>query len=95
MFSSAICCLGKAVSITDLCACARVGACVSVGSRARARAHILAYLACSAHAPYCIVICGVFASTTFSILFLKRHDFRKKKNTLHKICVLNFCTTFI
>jgi hypothetical protein len=77
MFSSAICCLGKAISITDLCACARVGACVSVGSRARA--HCLAYLARSAHAPYCIVICGVFASTIFSILLHKRQDFRKKK----------------
>ena len=41
-----------------------------------------------------IVICGVHRST-FSTLSHKQHDFRKKKVTEHKMCVLIFSTTFV
>jgi hypothetical protein len=44
--------------------------------------------------------CAIFSSVTsptvqyFSTLSHKRHDFRKKKVSDRKMCVLSFCTTF-
>jgi len=38
----------------------------------------LSYPACNAHAPYYIVICGLFGSTIFTALSHNWHDFRKK-----------------
>jgi len=44
-----------------------------------------------------IVICGLSDSTTYIFFTLshKRHDFRKKKVTEHKMYVLIFSTTFV
>ena len=41
-----------------------------------------------------IVICGLPRSTIFSTLSLKRHDFRKKRVTEHKMC-FDFLYTFV
>jgi len=43
----------------------------------------LRYPACSAHAPYYIVICVLSHSTIFFTLSHKRHNFRKKKVIEH------------
>ena len=42
-----------------------------------------------------VVICGLPSSTIFSTLPHKRHDFREKKVTEHKVCVLIFSTTSV
>ena len=42
-----------------------------------------------------IVIWPVPLYNIFSTLSHKRHDFRKKKITEHKMCVLIFSTTFV
>jgi hypothetical protein len=41
-----------------------------------------------------IAICGLHRSTIFPTVSHKRHDFRMKKVTEHKMCVLIFSTTF-
>jgi hypothetical protein len=41
-----------------------------------------------------IVTCGLSSSTTFSTLYHKWCDFRKRKFIEHKMCVLIFSTTF-
>jgi len=38
----------------------------------------LSYPARNAHAPYCIVICGLYGCTTFSHIMSQMHDFRKQ-----------------
>ena len=78
------CCGGKAMSIIQpVCVCMCV--CVCVCS--------LRYPACNAYAPYCH-LWPVLLYNTFSTFSHKRHDFRKKKVTAHKMWVLSSSTTF-
>jgi len=51
----------------------------------------LSYPACTAHVPYYVFICSLSGCTTFSILYRKRLNFRKK------ICVLIsiFCKFYV
>jgi hypothetical protein len=42
-----------------------------------------------------IVLCGLPRSTTFSTLFHKLHNFRKKKVVEHKTCVLISTTNLL
>ena len=57
--------------------------------------HVLRILSacCSViqHAPYWIVICGLY----FSTLSPKLHDFLKKKDVVYKKCVLKFSVKFV
>ena len=53
----------------------------------------LRYPAYNAHAPYCH-LWPVRLYSIFFALFLKRHDFRKKKKVIEsKMCVLTFATS--
>ena len=54
----------------------------------------LNYPECSAHAPYCIVICGLSGGTVFFSLCPKRLDFRGKKVIEHTMGVLIISPTF-
>jgi len=55
----------------------------------------LNYPVWQAHAPYCIVFCGLFGPTAIcSTLSHKRHDFRKKSYWTQNVCfdfLHNFC----
>jgi hypothetical protein len=53
----------------------------------------LRYPACNVRAPYCHVACP--ALQHFPTLFHKRHDFRKKKLSEYKMCVLIFSIKFV
>ena len=53
----------------------------------------LSYPACNAYAPFVTVTCP--ALQYFSALSHKQNDFREKKVTVHKMCVLVFSTTFL
>jgi hypothetical protein len=55
----------------------------------------LNYTALNEHAPCYTVICGLSGSTNISTLSYKRQNFRKKKLTEYKMCVLIFSTTFV
>jgi hypothetical protein len=72
------CCCGKAINST-YCKCVSVA--LVIQHAKRMRRFILPSVACLA-VPY------------FSTLSHKRHDFRKKKVTEHKICVLISSTSF-
>jgi hypothetical protein len=61
-------------------------ACVSPGSW---------MYACKAHAPFCIVICGLSDSTkVFDVISLKGRFSKEKNVTEYKIYVLIFSTSF-
>jgi hypothetical protein len=51
------------------------------------------YLACKAHAPCLIVICGMADSTVFFLVILEIHEFRKK--TLLNIKCFNLICKFV
>ena len=53
----------------------------------------LTYPACNAHAPYCHLWTAAHCSIFPHYLIKKR--FLKKKITIHKMCVLFFCTRFV
>jgi len=54
------------------------------------------YSACTAHAPYCIIICGLPGYAIFFHVISQSARFSKKKKVIeHKMCVLIFSTTFI
>ena len=52
------------------------------------------YPACNAHVPYCYLWPAPLLQY-LSVLSHKRHDFRKKKVTEHKMCVVVSSTTFV
>ena len=56
----------------------------------------LTFPTCKAHVLYYTVICGLSATTIFSPLFHKQHDFRKE-DFEHKMCFVfpyNFCPKY-
>ena len=55
----------------------------------------LSYPARSAHAPYCVVFCGLFGRIIHFTLSPKWHDFWGKKFTGLKICLLIFSTNSV
>jgi len=64
-----VCVCGVCVCVWCVCVC---GVCVCVCG--------LKYKTCNAHAPYCIVICGLSGCTIFSTLSHKQTNFLKKKS---------------
>jgi hypothetical protein len=54
----------------------------------------LRYAACNAHAPYCH-IWPAPSLQDFSAFSHKQHDFRKRKFSESKVCVLIFSSTFV
>ena len=60
-----------------------------------ARACSFAYPACNAHAPCCVVICGLSGPTTFFDIISIKGTIFGKKVTEDKMCVLTFSASLI
>jgi hypothetical protein len=95
------CCCGKAKSIVYwyVCVCVCVYACMWVPGRVDVSMHTVHIALLIQHATRMRHIVTSFVAPRsapyFSTLSHKRCDFRRKKVTEHKMCVLIFSTTFV